>query len=190
MKTRSRREWERCIKETERHHYGIRSSDIIERDREVHTSSGTVPSQESRQAKSDYDENPAATKPKAVITGDSQAQGIAKFAHRMTYEDLAPEQRERLKVSVLDSLGCAISALGVPPIAACLEQAMPYGDGSDVTCSSIPDARYSGGKGTRLTLSPLMIPPSKKLPVNLKSAWRDYVAQSKNPETPTQSNSR
>jgi len=32
---------------------------------------------------SDYGESTAATKPKPVITGDSQAQGIAKFAHRM-----------------------------------------------------------------------------------------------------------
>ena len=43
-------------------------------------------------------------KPKPIITGDSQAQGIAKFASRVTYEDLTPERRERLKVSVLDSL--------------------------------------------------------------------------------------
>ena len=97
-------------------------------------------SQESRQAKSDYGENPAATKPKPVITGDSQAQGIAKFARRMTYEDLTPERRERLKVSVLDSLGCAITALGAPPLVACLEQAKQFG-GSDARCTLI-----GGGK--------------------------------------------
>ena len=38
-------------------------------------------SQESRPGESDYGERPAATKPKPVITGESQAQGIAKFAH-------------------------------------------------------------------------------------------------------------
>ena len=43
-------------------------------------------------------------KVKPIITGDSQAQSIAKFASRVTYEDLTPERRERLKVSVLDSL--------------------------------------------------------------------------------------
>ena len=43
----------------------------------------------------------ASDKPKPIITGDSQAQGIAKFASRVTYEDLTPEQQERLKVSVL-----------------------------------------------------------------------------------------
>ena len=103
-------------------------------------SAGATLSQESLQRKSDCGENPAATKLKPVITGDSQAQGIAKFAHRMTYEDLTPERRERLKVSVLDSLGCAISALGVPPIAACLEQAKQFGD-SDARCTLI-----GGGK--------------------------------------------
>jgi 2-methylcitrate dehydratase len=75
-------------------------------------------------------------KPKPIITGDSQAQGIAKFATRVTYEDLTPARRERLKVSVLDSLACAINALGAPPIVACLEQAKQFG-GSDARCTLI-----------------------------------------------------
>src|SRR5271167_3601485 len=79
-------------------------------------------------------------KPKPIITGDSQAQGIAKFASRVTYEDLTHERRDRLKVSVLDSLACAINALGVPPIVACLEQARQFG-GSDARCTLI-----GGGK--------------------------------------------
>ncbi len=79
-------------------------------------------------------------KPKPIITGDSQAQGIAKFASRVTYEDLTPERRERLKVSVLDSLACAINAVGVPPTVACLEQAKQFG-GSDARCTLI-----GGGK--------------------------------------------
>lgn len=60
-----------------------------------HAGSGirkTAPSQESRQRKSDYGENPAATKPKPVITGDSQAQPIAKFARGHDRE--APSQLE------------------------------------------------------------------------------------------------
>src|SRR5271165_2370060 len=75
-------------------------------------------------------------KPKPIITGDSQAQGIAKFASRVTYEDLTHERRDRLKVSVLDSLACAINALGVPPIVACVEQAKQFG-GSDAQCTLI-----------------------------------------------------
>lgn len=39
-------------------------------------------SQESRQGKSNYGENPAAAKPKPIIAGYSQAQGIAKFVLR------------------------------------------------------------------------------------------------------------
>src|SRR5271156_6977626 len=79
-------------------------------------------------------------KPKPIITGDSQAQAIAKFASRVTYEDLTPERRERLKVSVLDSFACAINALGVPPIVACLEQAKQFG-GSDARCTLIGGGR-------------------------------------------------
>ena len=55
------------------------------------------------------------SKPMAITTGPSQAEGIAEFAVRVTSEDLAPERRERLKVSVLDSFACAISALGTTP---------------------------------------------------------------------------
>jgi MmgE/PrpD N-terminal domain len=78
----------------------------------------------------------SAEKPAPIITGVSQAEGIAKFALRASYEDLAPERRERLKVSVLDSLACAINALGAPPIVACLEQAKEFG-GSDGRCTLI-----------------------------------------------------
>src|SRR5271166_2951424 len=82
----------------------------------------------------------SAEEPAPIITGASQAEGIAKFAIRASYQDLTPERRERLKVSVLDSLACAINALGVPPIVACLEQARQFG-GSDARCTLI-----GGGK--------------------------------------------
>jgi 2-methylcitrate dehydratase len=80
-------------------------------------------------------------KPEAIITGTSQTEGIAKFAGRMTYEDLTPERRERLKVSILDSLANAINALGAPPIEACLEQAKEFGGGPNARCTLI-----GGGK--------------------------------------------
>ena len=52
----------------------------------------------------------------------------------MTYADLAPERRERLKVSILDSLASAVSGLGAPPVAACLAQAKAFGGpGGDCT---------------------------------------------------------
>jgi 2-methylcitrate dehydratase len=66
-------------------------------------------------------------KPKPISSGPSQAEGIAKFACRAKFADLTAERRERLKVSVLDSLACAISALGAPPIEAYLAQAKEFG---------------------------------------------------------------
>jgi 2-methylcitrate dehydratase len=79
-------------------------------------------------------------KPKAIISGQSQAEGIAKFACRVTYEDLTPERAERLKMSILDSLACAINALGAAPTAACLAQAKEFG-GANGRCTLI-----DGGK--------------------------------------------
>ena len=79
-------------------------------------------------------------KPKPINTGPSQAEGIAGFACRTKYEDLTPERRERLKVSVLDSLACAINALGAPPIEACRAQAMEFG-GPDGRCTLIGGGR-------------------------------------------------
>jgi 2-methylcitrate dehydratase len=79
-------------------------------------------------------------KPKAIISGQSQAEGMAKFAYGVTYEDLSSERCERLKMSILDSLACAISALGAPPIAACLAQAKEFG-GPNGRCTLI-----GGGK--------------------------------------------
>src|SRR5271156_925341 len=77
------------------------------------------------------------TQPEAVapvISGPSQADGIARFALRTKYEDLTAERRERLKVSILDAVACAINALGAPPIKACRAQASELGGpGGDCT---------------------------------------------------------
>jgi 2-methylcitrate dehydratase PrpD len=81
-------------------------------------------------------ESQFAEKPKPIMSGPSQAEGIAKFATRTNYEDLTPERRERLKVSILDSLACAINALGAPPITARQAQAKEFG-GSDGRCTLI-----------------------------------------------------
>jgi 2-methylcitrate dehydratase len=75
-------------------------------------------------------------KPSAISTGPSQAEGIARFTCRVKSADLTAERRERLKVSVLDSLACAISALGASPIEACLAQAKEFG-GADGKCTLI-----------------------------------------------------
>jgi 2-methylcitrate dehydratase len=51
-------------------------------------------------------------------------------------QKFTPDRRERLKVSVLDSLACAINALGAAPTVACVEQAKQFG-GSDARCTLI-----------------------------------------------------
>ena len=99
------------------------------------------------------DERRFAEKPKAIISGPSQAEGIAKFACGATYEELTPERRERLKISILDSLACAIHAIGAPPIAACLAQAKEFG-GPDGRCTLIgggkADVVYAASYNTAL----------------------------------------
>ena len=90
--------------------------------------------------KPDPGPNHVPEKPKPITTGPSQAEGMAGFASRATYEDLSAERRGRLKVSVLDSLGCAINALGALPIEACRAQAMEFG-GPGGRCTLIGGGR-------------------------------------------------
>ena len=80
---------------------------IQEGRRKVSEAVDTNPSQRESESREKY---------KPIITGTSQAEGIAKFARRVKYEDLSPERRERLKVSILDSLANAINAIGAAPI--------------------------------------------------------------------------
>src|SRR6202050_3705243 len=76
-----------------------------------------------------------------IISGPSQADGIARFALRTEYEELTAERSERLKVSILDAVACAINALGAPPIEACRAQAEELG-GPGGRCTLI-----GGGRG-------------------------------------------
>jgi 2-methylcitrate dehydratase len=109
--------------------------------------------EEPREGKPDPGVSRFLEKPKPINTGPSQAEGIANFACRTKYADLTAERRERLKVSVLDSLACAISALGAPPIKACLAQAKEFG-GSDARCTLIgggqANAVYAASYNTAL----------------------------------------
>jgi 2-methylcitrate dehydratase len=79
-------------------------------------------------------------KPESIIAGPSQGDAIARFALRATYTDLTAERRERLKVSILDAVACAINALGAPPIEACRVQAEEFG-GPNGRCSLIGGGR-------------------------------------------------
>jgi len=77
---------------------------------------------------------------KPIISGRSQSEGIASFALRAKYDDLTAERRERLLVSILDAVACAISALGAPPVEACRAHAEELG-GSGGRCTLIGGGR-------------------------------------------------
>jgi 2-methylcitrate dehydratase len=46
----------------------------------------------------------------------THAEQLAAFAVRASYEELSEAARRELKIRVLDALGCAIGALGAPPV--------------------------------------------------------------------------
>ena len=46
----------------------------------------------------------------------TEAERLAEFVDRMSYDDISEEAREQLKIRVLDSLACAIGAVGGDPI--------------------------------------------------------------------------
>lgn len=52
---------------------------------------------------------------------------LAQFATRASYEDLSEEARNQLKIRVLDSLGCALGALGAEPTRAIREHTEEFG---------------------------------------------------------------
>src|SRR5258707_15721226 len=72
--------------------------------------------EEAGSGKVQCDKRKLTEKPNPIITGPSQAQGIARFASRARYEDLTAERRGRLKGEALDFLAGGIWALGGPPL--------------------------------------------------------------------------
>lgn len=56
----------------------------------------------------------------------TQAEELADFIVSASYENLSPEARRQLKLRVLDSLGCAIGALGAEPIRLIREQLVDF----------------------------------------------------------------
>ena len=62
---------------------------------------------------------------------------VAKFPCRVKHADLTAERLLRLKVSILDSLACAINSLGAPPVEACLAQVKEFGSQGGHCCTLI-----------------------------------------------------
>lgn len=46
----------------------------------------------------------------------TMAEQLARFVVQASYEDLSEAAREQLKIRILDSLGCAVGALGSEPV--------------------------------------------------------------------------
>src|SRR6266702_200670 len=57
----------------------------------------------------------------------SEAEQLAGFVQRESYERLSAEARGALKIRILDSIGCAIGARGAEPIAAVRAQVREFG---------------------------------------------------------------
>jgi 2-methylcitrate dehydratase len=74
----------------------------------------------------------------------TEAERLAAFVRRARYEDISPRAREQLKIRVLDSLGCALGALGAEPICAVRTQIEEFGGNPLCTliggaCKTAPD---------------------------------------------------
>jgi 2-methylcitrate dehydratase len=57
----------------------------------------------------------------------TQAQELAAFVERVSYDDLSGQAREQLRIRVLDSLGCAIGALEGEPVQMIRQQLDDFG---------------------------------------------------------------
>jgi 2-methylcitrate dehydratase len=71
----------------------------------------------------------------------TQVERLAEFAHRAAFDQIPAAALERLKLHVLDTLGCAIAALDSPPTQAVRRQAEAYLTPHDGPCTFI-----GGGK--------------------------------------------
>jgi 2-methylcitrate dehydratase len=58
------------------------------------------------------------------------AERLADYASRLRYEDLDGATVERVKVHVVDALGCGLAALDEPPVRICREVALASGSGT------------------------------------------------------------
>src|SRR5579872_4873448 len=63
----------------------------------------------------------------------TQAEQLAAFVVRMTYDDLSEEACQQLKIRILDALGCAFGALDGPPLQMLRAQLEDFGGNPLVT---------------------------------------------------------
>jgi len=81
------------------------------------------------------------------------AHRLAGYALGLRYQDLDPATVERVRVHLIDSLGCGIGALDEPAVRICREMALPAGGTSTVigtTSHTTPDlAAFANGAAIR-----------------------------------------
>ena len=81
------------------------------------------------------------------------ARRLADYALGLRYEDLDPVTIERVKIHIIDSLGCGIGALNEPAVRICREVALPVGGTSTVIGTNrrtTPDlAAFANGAAIR-----------------------------------------
>ena len=61
----------------------------------------------------------------------TQAEQLASFVVRASYDHISPAARQQLKIRVLDALSCAIGALDGLPVRLIRQQVTDFGDGGD-----------------------------------------------------------
>ena len=90
------------------------------------------------------------TRQSTTTRADTEVRRLARFVHGVVYEDLTESTRTALKIRILDALGCAIGALGAPPMRALRELVESLGGAPSATLigggSTSPDraALYNG----------------------------------------------
>lgn len=91
----------------------------------------------------------------SVATPDSfpLARRLAEYALGLRYEDLDPATVERVKIHLIDALGCGIGALNEPAVRICREIALPVGGTSTIIGTvrrTTPDlAAFANGAAIR-----------------------------------------
>jgi 2-methylcitrate dehydratase len=71
----------------------------------------------------------AAEEEKSPEPGRSLAERLAAYANALSYDDLDPATIERIKIHVIDTIGCGIAALDERPVRICREVALAAGSG-------------------------------------------------------------
>src|SRR5438105_2100073 len=75
--------------------------------------------------------------PNGCMSDTTQVEDLAAFVQRASFADLQPEALDRLRLHVLDTLGCAIGALGSEPTRAVRRAAHAFASDERGPCTLI-----------------------------------------------------